>query len=1092
MKRICAATLGLMLLAQPAGAQDAKKDGKEEKPKWDVSNPPGPMKDVTIDVTSGTWLSLDVSPDGTEIVFDLLGDLYTIPITGGEAKALTSGIAWDMQPRYSPNGKWIAFTSDRGAGDNIWIMDRDGSNPRQVTKEDFRLLNQPDWSPDSQFIIARKHFTSTRSLGAGEMWLYHRSGGEGVQLTKRRTEQKDTGEPAFSPDGRYVYFSDDVTPGGVFEYSKDPNTELYAIQRLDRETGEIEKFVSGPGGSIRPTPSPDGKSLAFIRRVRYKSVLYVMDLESGREVPIYEGLDRDMQETWAIHGVYPAMSWTPDNKSVVFWADGGFHRIDVATKQVTPIPFHVKSSRKIQEAVRFPVEVAPEKFDVKMLRWAEASPDGSQVVYEALGKLWIRDLPNGTPRRLTRQNDHFELYPAWSRDGKSIVYTTWSDEEFGSIRTITPRGGEGRKVTEKPGHYVEPAFSPDGQTIVYRTVADGYLLPAVWARETGIYTIPAKGGEPTEIRHEGVLPHFGADSNRLYFMEHEPGETGQPTKRLLKSVELDGSDEHTHLRSALATEYAVSPDGKWIAWTERFKAHIAPFPATGQTVEIGPDMKALPVATVAKDAGEWIHWSGDGKRLWWSLGPELFSRELKEAFAFIDGAPEKLPDAPTQGIDIGFTHAYDVPKGRIAFTNARVITMRGSEVIEDGTILVNGNRIEAVGPAAEVTVPADAEVVDAKGKTVMPGLIDGHWHGSMGANEIIPQQSWVNYASLAFGVTTLHDPSNDTSEIFAASELAKAGEIVAPRIFSTGTILYGAAGSIAAKIESLEDAKSHLRRMKAAGAHSVKSYNQPRRDQRQQVIEAARELGVNVVPEGGSLFQHNMTMIVDGHTTIEHSLPVGRIYDDVRQLWDASGTAYNPTLVVAYGGNMGENYWYQSSPVWADPILTKYVPRRILDSRARRPVQVPEEELNHVQVASVAHELNQLGVPVVIGAHGQREGLGSHWEMWMLAQGGMPTIDALRAGTMNGAVALGYDRDLGSIEPGKLADLIVLDANPLEDIRNSVSIRYTVLNGRVYDTEMNQVLPTAVQHKPFWFQQEGGESWARDGHTLGHGHNHGH
>src|SRR5216110_1667981 len=196
--------------------------------KWNVSKPISPARhDAAIDVTEGTWLSVDVSPDGKEIAFDLLGDIYTIPVAGGEAKALTTGIEWDMQPRYSPNGKWIAFTSDRAGGDNIWIMNRDGSKPQQVTKETFRLLNEPYWSPDSEYIVARKHFTSERSLGAGEMWLYHRSGGEGLQLTKKRNDQKDSGEPVFSPDGRYLYYSDDTTPGGIFEYNKDPNKQIY-------------------------------------------------------------------------------------------------------------------------------------------------------------------------------------------------------------------------------------------------------------------------------------------------------------------------------------------------------------------------------------------------------------------------------------------------------------------------------------------------------------------------------------------------------------------------------------------------------------------------------------------------------------------------------------------------------------------------------------------------------------------------------------------------------------------------------------------------------------------------------------------------
>jgi imidazolonepropionase-like amidohydrolase len=269
----------------------------------------------------------------------------------------------------------------------------------------------------------------------------------------------------------------------------------------------------------------------------------------------------------------------------------------------------------------------------------------------------------------------------------------------------------------------------------------------------------------------------------------------------------------------------------------------------------------------------------------------------------------------------------------------------------------------------------------------------------------------------------------------------------------------------------------------------VKSYNQPRREQRQQIIEAARQLGMMVVPEGGSLYQHNMSMIVDGHTTIEHSIPLARLYDDVHQLWRQTETAYNPTLVVAYGGSYGENYWYQESDVWDHPILTQYVPRRSLDARARRPVTLPDNEWNHISVAREATRLNEQGIDVLIGAHGQREGLAAHWELWSLAQGGMEPLDVIRAGTLSGARALGMDRDLGSLEPGKLADMVVLDANPLENIRNTTSIAYTVANGRVYDSGMNEIAPRQRPRRPFWFAGADGEAVAPGAaSTDSHGH----
>jgi imidazolonepropionase-like amidohydrolase/Tol biopolymer transport system component len=1049
---------------KPAPASDdAKKDEgkKPDEKKWDVQNPPGPSHDVDIDVDEGTWMSLDVSPDGREIAFDLLGDIYAIPIDGGEAHALTSGVAWDMQPRYSPDGKHIAFTSDRAGGDNVWVMDRDGGNPKQISSESYRLLNSPAWTPDGEYIAARKHFTGHRSLGSGEIWLYHRTGGDGVQMTEKPNEQKDVGEPAFSPDGRYLYYSQDVTPGSNFEYNKDPYAGIYAIQRLDREKQETRRFLGGPGGAVRPTPSPDGKRVAFVRRVRLKTCLFLCDVESGREWPIADDLERDMQETWAIQGVYPTMAWMPDSKSIVYWAGGKIHRIDVESKEPRVVPFHVKTTRRVTDAVRFPQEVSPAQFDVKMLHSVEVSPDGGTVAYEALGHVWVRDLPDGTPKRLTSQNEHFEFDPSWSRDGRSIVYVTWDDAKLGTVSVAPASGGEGRAVTSKPGHFVEPAFTPDGKKIVFRRVAGGGLFTPLWSQETGVFAIPADGGDETLVTRDGVRPHFGAESDRVYLLGFE-GED----KRVLRSVRLDGMEPRTLLRCENGTEFRVSPDGKWVAFRERFNAYVAPFVRAGKTVDIGPKSKAVPVTRVTKDAGEFLRWSGDSRKLHWSLGPELFTRDVSEAFSFVEGAPETLPGPPEAGVNVSFSQPTDAPSGKVAFVGARLVTMRGDEVIEDGTVVVDRNRIAAVGKRGDVAVPSDAFVVKADGKTILPGLIDVHAHGPQGGDGLIPQQSWLHDAELAFGVTTVHDPSNDTDTIFAASELQKAGLVVGPRIYSTGTILYGASGDFKAEIDSLDDARSHLRRLKAVGAFSVKSYNQPRRDQRQEVIAAARELQMMVVPEGGSLFEMNMSMIVDGHTGIEHSIPVPAAYRDVITLWSHSGTGFTPTLIVAYGGLFGETYWYQHTNVWENERLLTFVPREIVDVRSRRRTMAPEDDFNHVRSARIAKALVDAGGHVQLGAHGQREGLGAHWEMWMMAQGGMTPMQALRAGTLDGARYIGLDRDLGSIEPGKLADLLVLDANPLENIRNSESIRYTMINGRLLDAHTLDELGNHPRKRP--------------------------
>jgi Tol biopolymer transport system component/imidazolonepropionase-like amidohydrolase len=1052
-----------------AGDKTAENKAAETK-KWDVDNAPGPSKDVAIDVDEGTWMNVDVSPDGSEIAFDLLGDLYTLPIAGGEAKSLTHDVAWQMQPRYSPNGKKLAFTSDQGGGDNVWTMDRDGSNAKQVSTESFRLTNSPVWAPDGMSIAAHKHFSSHRSLGAGEIWLYHVTGGDGLQMTTKRNEQKDLGEPAFSPDGRYLYFSHDATPGDAFEYNKDSNGQIYAIDRLDRTTGDRISIVTGPGGACRPTPSHDGKRLAFVRRVRFQTTLFVMDLASGAAEPVYSKLERDMQETWAIHGVYPSMAWTPDDKSLVFYAHGKIQRLDLATKTASVIPFHVKTTRKVQDAVRFPVAVAPDEFDVKMLRDVRVSPQGDLVAYQALGHIWTRALPDGTPKRLTGDETHFEFMPSFSRDGQSIVYVSWSDDELASVRVVAARGGASLTLTKEPGHYFDPVFSPDGLTVVFVKSTGGYLVSPLWAHDPGVYRIAAGGGDPVLVTKKGSSPQFGAEKDRVYLTTEE--EAKDADKHALFSIGLDGKDERAYLTSENATQFALSPDGRWIAFCERFNAYIAPFTPTGREIAVGPKTKAMPVARASRDAGENLQFSGDSKALYWSLGPELFDRKLTDAFAFLDGAPEKLPEIPTAGRNISFKAKQAKPEGSTAFVGGRVITMKGDEVLEDGCVVVEQNRIVAVGKRADVRIPSGARVIDCAGATLMPGMIDVHAHGAQSQAGITPQRNWIHHANLAYGVTTIHDPSNDTNSIFAASELAKTGAILSPRTFSTGTILYGAMGSIKAEIDSLDDALSHLRRLKAVGAFSVKSYNQPRREQRQQVIEAARELGMMVVPEGGSLLEHNLTMVVDGHTGVEHSLPVERVYKDVTQLWGASGTGYTPTLIVGYGGLDGEHYWYQHMDAWRQERLMTFVPRFVVDPRSRRRVMAPDEDYNILRSAGIVKSLVDAGAHAQLGAHGQLAGLGAQWELWLLAQSGLSNLQVLRAATLDGARYLGLDKDLGSIEAGKLADLLVLEKNPLADIHDSETIRLTVLNGRVYDARTLAPFGEGASARPhFFFEQ---------------------
>ncbi|WBH15394.1 amidohydrolase family protein [Sphingomonas radiodurans] len=1055
--------------AQPAPATPAKP------PKWDVNAPTGAtIRQVPIRTSEGSWMDLDVSPDGQTIAFTLLGDIYTMPIAGGTPTRIAEGLAYEVQPRFSPDGRRIAFTSDRGGGDNIWVMNRDGSDKRQVTKEEFRLLNQPSWSKDGRFIVAKKHFTTGRSLGTGEVWMYHVSGGAGVVLVKRpnETHQKELGEPIYAADGKSVFYTRNVTPGPIFEYAQDSNTNLFDIERYDLDTGEVTKAVTGDGGAVRPTPSPDGKKIAFVRREATRSKLYVKDLASGEERKIYDDLDQDVQETWAVTGVYPNMAWLPDNSGVVFWAKGKIRRVNADGSNAREIPFTVNDTRGLIDGPHPQIAVAPDRFTTAMPRFASVSPDGRQVVFESLGKLWIKPAAGGTARRLTREAQAFELFPSWSRDGKQLVFVSWTDEGLGRLRVIGASGGTARDVTAQPGHYARPRFSPDGKTIVFERTGDGGLTSPKWAQDPGVYRVATTGGATTLVARGLASPQFGASSDRIFMLEDERKDG--KSQRQLVSTDLTGGAKRVHANGELATDYIVSPSGEYVAFRQNYAAYVVPLMPGGQAVGLAPDAKALPVTKVSAGGADYIHWSNDGTRLHWSLGPTLYTVDTGSLFASApraEGTPSFTP--PTTGVSLAMEADAKKPSGTVAITGARLVTMAGADggIIDDGVVVIRGDRIVAVGPRGSTAIPAGATLVDAAGKTIIPGLVDAHAHGPAGSDELIPQRNWSLMQNLALGTTTIHDPSNRSSEIFAAAEMQRAGLIMGPRIFSTGEIVYGAkAADVYAQIDSLDDALSHVRRLKAQGGHSVKNYNQPRRDQRQQVTEASRRENMEVVAEGGSLYGLDVTHIADGNSTLEHNIPLEYFYDDLLQFFAASKTNYTPTLVVSYGGPAGDPYWRQATDVFANPLLQAHTPPAKLRADNARRVKAPEGDYVDDDNAREAHKLAKRGVLVSIGAHGQQAGIGPHWELWSFVRGGMSPIEALRAGTIVPAQSLGMAKDIGSLEVGKLADLVVLDADPTADIRNSDKVARVMIGGRLYDAKtLNEVATgTATRGRYFW------------------------
>ncbi|TZF84822.1 amidohydrolase family protein [Pedobacter sp. BS3] len=1031
--------------------------------KWNVEKPSGSLKTVSITTNEGTWMNLDVSPDGKELVFDLLGDIYKMPVSGGKATILAGGMACEVQPRFSPDGKHISYTSDKDGANNIWVMNADGSDKHAVTSENYSLQQNAVWATDNQYLVACKNFTNMQPLGAGEIWMYHISGdGAGIQLIKRKNDQQGAGEPAVSPKGKYIYFSENTSTNST--YNKDPNGELYVIKRLNRETGEIITVAGGQGGASRPQPSPDGKYLAFVKRVRLKSVLYLQNLKTGEEWSVYDDLSHDLQESAATFGVYPNFGWTPDAQYIIFYAKGKIRKLDITTLESTVIPFEVNSQQTLAESLHFDQKAFQDEFEVKMIRQLTTSPDGKKVAFNAAGHIYIKDLPNGKPQRITTSAD-LEYDPAFSPDGASLVYVSWNDETKGSINRIDLKTGTSSILTSDRGFYYSPSFSNKGDKIVYRKGTGNITLGFAFGKNPGIYLIPATGGTPVKLTEDGQYPVFSSNDSRIFF------QTTEGKKKVFKSMDLNGGSIRTHYSSEYATRFVPSPDQKWIAFNELFNVYITPMVTIGKPQELSSSNKSLPLSRVSRDAGSCLHWSKDSKKLMWVLGSQYFSREIKNSFAFAEGAPDKLPPQETDGIDIGLKLPADNPEGKIAFTNARIITMKGDEVIQDGSIVIERNRIIAVGPSKQVTIPEDAKVVDVRGKTIMPGIVDVHANLQANTGGISPQQDWNYLANLAFGVTTSQDFSGNAEMSISQAEMIRAGIVRGPRVYAAGTILDEPDADPQAGINSLDDARSQLRRLKALGIFSVTSASQPRRDQRQQLIQAAREFKMNVMPEGGSSFFADMSMILDGNTGIERNTPVVPVYKDVQSLWNESKVGYTPMLIVSKGAQHGENFWYDRTNVWENDHLLNFTPRQVIDARSRRRTTSEYGDYGHIDVSRAVKQIAGGGTKVNLGSHGQLQGLGAHWELWMLVQGGMSPLQAIRCATLNGAQYLGMGKELGSLEPGKLADLVVLKANPLSDIRNSEKIEYVMANGRLYDAEtMNETGNTEKARGRFWWE----------------------
>jgi Tol biopolymer transport system component len=1066
------------LTSAPAAAlvQDTTEEGL----------PLEPARTFRATLDEGTWMSLDVSPDGRTVLFDLLGNLYTVPIEGGAATPFMTGMAFFGQPRFSPDGERVLFISDMDGGLNVYTVSLDRGDTVQITEGKTQRYQSPAWTPDGEYVVVSK--SGIRS-GTDKLWLYHVDGGAGIPLFEKPERLRALGAE-ISPDGRYIWFAQRE---GSWEYNA--QFPQYQLAVYDRESGERYVRTSRYGSAFRPTISPDGKWLVYGTRHEAETGLRIRDLVTGDERWLAYPVQHDEQESRATLDVLPGMSFTPDSREVVVSYGGQLWRVPVDGSEPTRIPFTANVSMPVGPEVQFDYEIDDSPtFALQQIRGAVPSPDGRRLAFTAANRIYVMEYPGGTPRRLTGEGV-LAYGPTWSPDGRWIAFGAWQEGEDGEGHLFKTRAngrGEPQRITRMAGLYEHPAWSPDGERIVaVRRPARAFRQstgPRVGGEPGEFVWVPADGGELRVIAPTGDRshPHFSADPDRIYATSDSLG---------LVSMRWDGTDVEEHLKVVgpklpdadepiEASAIFVSPDETRAVVQVLSHLYLVNVPLVGgeapKVSVADPEKAAVPVRRLTEVGGDFPAWSRDGERIHWSIGNAHVVYSIPAADA-AERAEEKLAGTPVDDEEedepayrpeeqrILIQVERDIPQWTGVLRGARAITMRGDEVVENADIVIRNNRIAAVGPAGTVQVPEGAEIVDVSGMTVMPGFVDTHAH-LRPAWGVHKPTVWQYLANLAYGVTTTRDPQTGTTDVLTYADRVKMGEVLGPRIFSTGPGVFWSE-----QVESLEHARDVLRRYSEYwDTETIKMYVAGNRQQRQWILMAARELGLMPTTEGSLDIRLNLTQAVDGYSGQEHNTPVYPLYDDWVKLFAFSGTTYTPTLLVTYGGPWVENYFYATESPWRDPKLRRFTPyEELAEKTLRRPGWFHPEVYAFEEHAEFVADLVEAGGSVGVGSHGQLQGLGYHWELWTMQSGGLSERDALRAATLMGAEAIGYEEELGSIEPGKLADLVVLRGNPLEDIRNTNTLRYVMKNGRLYEAEtLDEVAPRQREAGPFPWSEE--------------------
>lgn len=1023
-------------------------------------------------VNEGTWMSIDVSPDGERLAFDLLGDIYQLDIEGGVAAPLLTGPYYEAMPRYSPDGSSITFVSDRSGERQVHIINLKGGEVRQISSKPNQQMFSPEWSHDGQYIFA----TQFKAIGTGAR------PGSVIRYDTTKEKLPETTLSSERVMGQYSgvavrgqdTFLTSIMRGSVNPFEVTNPSVIYIFNHAIEELLPVD---TGFENSLKPTLSPSRKLLAFIAADDRQSCIILRDLKTKKQRELTCEFRRvNLHNRLTSNDLVPHFSFTPDSEHIIYSHEGKIRKLSVTSGHHTIIPFVVNINLPMRPLGLFDYDINIEEAEVRAIRNPALSPDGKKVAFEAFGALWLKKIDRADNRTDTRavrltQLGKIAAEPTWSDDSRYLVYVTWDNEMGGAIRVRELGTGTDTAISSDQAFYTGPVVSASGDWVVaLRGNAD---LRRSYQRDTGKRDIVAfhrVSGEEVTL-DEVTLDHISVnrlrrtDSNcqvSIFIPNMRNARSGIKVGEI-RSYTLPDNGCSPDKTQSISVDLSEGAPSGTIGPRELYASTLY----KGMFVQTRSELIHIDEPFLEKDEGQQSRiklniMDASARRYGFMIEPDNFDFAPASNRMIITEGTEIRIHSLSDGAHIE-TRSVDLKVaktgalGSLLLTNARIITMEGDRVLEAGDVLIENGIIQHVGAVGSINTEkvTDAQIFDLSGKTLLPGYVDLHAHTRPGIhNRRIPLSEFAGFEIyLALGVTSLREAG--TASVYF-SDLLEAGILTGPRLLAAPPINMRHSRSDTALVNTIEGIAS------CCVDQTIKNWNFGNRRLEALAAHEQYERGLTATNHLRDA-THTVGLITDGFAGIEHPVAKLPYEDDFLHFLSKSGVTYTPTLS---DGKFGTDLLFFDAVARNSEKLEPFLPKSRWAFFTRPPIGKTPSDY-YVYIAQNLKKVHDAGGRIGLGCHGDLWGLDCHIELWAIASGGFEPLEILRIGTQNGAYAIGRGSQIGSVTEGKIADLQILDENPLEDIRNTTSVSMVMKEGVLYDaSNLEQIWPMSPSITP--------------------------